>query len=507
MAVELAVAGGVGDHGGVHAADGLVHVRDDLRLRLVDVQVQQRSHALRHRFGGHDDDLLLSHRDALLGGHDDVFVVGEDEDRGGRGAVDLPEDVLRGGVHGLAAGDDAVGAEVAEQILHALAGADGNDAVLLFRFGEFRLGGAFFQLLLDFFQIVGALRAQASELVERLQAHVFDLRQLQRAELHALGQRERGHVGVHVHLDDLVVVVDDQRVADAVQIEAQRLQIHVGIVLAHRIDRVEDVLLRHVHLVRHEYALGLGGGRSVLLGGADLAAQGGEHGVEDDHVALAARVDDAGLFQHGILVDGVLQRLVAGLQRALQRLLQALFGLGGFLRGGGGQAGNGEDGALGGLHDGLVGGLHAVDHGGGKFIGAGGLQILQPLGDAAEQQAEDDAGVAARAAQQRGGHAGGGLGDGVEISLFQLLGGAAEGQAHVGAGIAVRHGKDVQLVDGLHVTVKRRVGAQDHFLEGGGVDIISQVLLPPGISGAYPIIVSIYTSTFFTGTPVERCSL
>ena len=79
-------------------------------------------------------------RSALLGGHLDVLVVREDEHRLRRGAVDLVEDVLGGGVHGLPAGHYAVGAELAEELRHALARADGDGAVGLLGGGELRLG-------------------------------------------------------------------------------------------------------------------------------------------------------------------------------------------------------------------------------------------------------------------------------------------------------------------------------------------------------------------------------
>ena len=58
------------------------------------------------------------------------------------GAVDLVEDVLGGGVHGLPAGHYAVRAELAEELRHAVARADGDRAVGLLGGGELRLGGS-----------------------------------------------------------------------------------------------------------------------------------------------------------------------------------------------------------------------------------------------------------------------------------------------------------------------------------------------------------------------------
>ena len=47
----------------------------------------------------------------LLGSHDDVLVVGQHENGLGRHALDGSQDILGGGVHGLAAGDDSVGCQ------------------------------------------------------------------------------------------------------------------------------------------------------------------------------------------------------------------------------------------------------------------------------------------------------------------------------------------------------------------------------------------------------------
>ena len=85
------------------------------------------------------------------------------------------------------------------------------------------------------------------------------------------------------------------------------------------------------------------------------------------------------------------------------------------------EAGDGEDRALGGLHDGLIGGLDAGGQRGGKIAAVGLLHALERLGKAAEQQREDDAGVAARTAQQRGGRDVGGFGE-RDVRLAAKLG-------------------------------------------------------------------------------------
>ena len=471
VAVKVGIPGRIGDHGGVDVPGGLAHDLHQGLLALVGVEVQQGGNALGHGLGGHDHHLFLAEGDALFGGHDYVLVVGEDEDGGGGGAVYLLEDVVGGGVHGLAAGDYAVGSQLPEQVLHALARADGDYAVFLFRLGH---GAALFQLLFHLLQVVGALNVLAGQQVLVLGAHVLYLGQLQHAELLGLVQGVAGDVGVYMYLKGLVVLADDQAVAYAVEVFAQGLQVHVRLVLAHDEHGVEgegDVLGAE-NVEGGLRGLGHLGG---LGGGGHFPSQGGEHGPKDDEIALAAGVHNAGLFQHGVEVDGVLQGLFTGLDGADQAVFQAGPGGGCLGSGGGGQAGDGEYGALGRLHNGLVSGLHAVGHSAGELHGPCGLGAFQAPGDAPEQQGEDDAGVAPGAPEQGGGDTVGGGGNGLKILLAQLGGGLVHGQAHVGAGVSVGHGKDVQVVYHLGVGCKGRIGAENHLFERGGVYIISQV--------------------------------
>ena len=178
-------------------------------------------------------------------------------------------------------------------------------------------------------------------------------------------------------------------------------------------------------------------------------------------------------------------------------------GVGG--RGLGGQAGDREDGALGGLHDRFVGGAHTLLHGGGKGLGVALVQALHLLGDAAKQQRQNDAGVAARGAQQGGSHTVGRGGHGVKILFPELGRGPLHGQAHIGAGVPVGNREDVQIVDGLDIGLQSGIGTQDALLEGRRVYHISQISVPP--VSTQPMIVSIYTSTRRTGTPADRDSL
>ena len=311
-----------------------------------------------------------------------------------------------------------------------------------------------------------------------LRAHVLYLGKLQHAVLLRLVQRVAGGVGVHVHLERLVVLADDKAVADAVEVGPVCREIDVGILLAHDEHRVEG----EGDILRVENVKGAALGRvylALLRRGDDLPAQRGEHGADDDHIAHAARVHDAGLLEHGVLIYRVGKRVLAGLYGAHEHVFKACPGLGGLDRGGGGQTRHREDGALGRLHDGLVRRVHAVGHSPGKFDGPGGLRALEALGDAAEEKRQNDAGIAARAAQQGGGDAVRRLVHGDEAALAQLSRRVAESQAHVRAGVAVGNGEHVEFVYLLYIRPERRVRTQYHLFERGGINIIFQLKVPP----------------------------
>ena len=144
-----------------------------------------------------------------------------------------------------------------------------------------------------------------------LRAHVLYLRQLQRAVPLRLVERVARGVGMHVHLERLVVLAYDKAVAYAVEERAVRREIDVRVGLAHDEHRVEgkgDLLgVKNV-----KGALPRGTDLDLALGRCDLAAQGGEDGDEYDHVALAARIDNARLLQHGVEIYRVGKRVASG---------------------------------------------------------------------------------------------------------------------------------------------------------------------------------------------------
>ena len=164
----------------------------------------------------------------------------------------------------------------------------------------------------------------------------------------------------------------------------------------------------------------------------------------------------------------------------LQDILHTVALLGGLHGAVSRQTGDREHGALGGLHHGAVGSGHALLHGGGQQHAVGFVHALEVLGDAAEQQGEDDAGVAPSAPQQGGGGDGGGVGHGHRLIFLQLRGGGLDSQAHVGAGVSVRHGENIQIVDGFSFYGDTGSAEKNHLLKCAAADSVSHVASPSG---------------------------
>ena len=270
-------------------------------------------------------------------------------------------------------------------------------------------------------------------------------------------------------LKGLVVLADDQAVADGVEIFPEGLQVGVLLELAdhkHCVKGEGDILHidgLEVSFVRGSVAVlpGLGHGQAP-----DLV----QHALEDDQEALAAGVHHPGLFQHRVLVHGVGQRLLPLLNGGLQHALKGVV-LPGVPGGpGGGQTGDGEDGALGGLHDRLIGGGHAEVQGDRQVPAVHGLLLLDGLGEAPEQQGQNHAGVAPCPPEQGGGGAPGGLAYGVVLLLPHLGGGGSDGEGHVGAGVSVGDREHVQVVDRLLLGADGGVSVNHHPLKYRRVD-------------------------------------
>ena len=283
-----------------------------------------------------------------------------------------------------------------------------------------------------------------------------------------------GVVGVDVDLERGLVADDEHRVAELLQRgdEAALLQAGAG-------DREVGAVAE-----RRRGVLGMGDpGGAVMLERRRLgAAQRADDPCQQDRQPVAAGVDDARLAQHREQVGAALDRLLAGLQRALdharrwrcpaprrwRRRSSRASGHVGELGGHavGHLAHHGEDRALGRVAHravGLVGGAgqrgadqHRVDQLAGPAD--------QLLGGAADELGEDDAAVAARAEQRRAGHGGddlvapdlvdraalGGVGEAVELREH-----GPQREDHVVAGVAVGDGEHVEVVDLLAARFER----------------------------------------------------
>ena len=139
--------------------------------------------------------MQAAHARGLLGGEDDVAVVRQDHDLLDAEVLDRLEQLGGAGIHGLTAVDDGVAAELAEQLLVAGAGHDGDDD-----------GAAFSDL--------GRGRSEPFVALPRLRVHVVDLDVADGAVLERFCEHDAGVVDVHVHLDRLLVADHQSAVAE-----------------------------------------------------------------------------------------------------------------------------------------------------------------------------------------------------------------------------------------------------------------------------------------------------
>ena len=133
-----------------------------------------------------------------------------------------------------------------------------------------------FQFFLNGVQIISALGGLTGGQRVGLRAHILDLRQLQCAVFLGFRQGCTGNVGMDVDLEGLVILTDDQTVADAAEVSPQGHEVDVLPGLAHHIHGVEgegDLLLRH----GIEVGLFLVRLRLLIIFGDGLAAELRQH--------------------------------------------------------------------------------------------------------------------------------------------------------------------------------------------------------------------------------------
>ncbi len=224
---------------------------------------------------------LLGELAGALGRHHHVGGAGQHQHLLGRHPVDPGQQLVGGGVERLAAGDD-VGAELGEEALEALAGGNRDDA--------------------------GPPRREPGVALGHLLAHVGDVEVGDRAGALEQGHRRLRRVGVDVDLQRRLVADDEDRVAEALQPrqevprgEAAAGDDEVGAVAEAAVLVVGEAAARRL-VVSH-------------LGQLVVAAQGGDDPGQNQHQAVAAGVDDAGLAQHLELLRRARHRALAVLDR------------------------------------------------------------------------------------------------------------------------------------------------------------------------------------------------
>ena len=294
-----------------------------------------------------------------------------------------------------------------------------------------------------------------------------------------------------MHLDDLVVVHQYEAVAQLGQERPEILRVMVIFPGNNELGAVGEGDVLGIEVGEVRALLGLRH-RAVLGQHHVLALQGAEHGFQRYDPALAAGVHNTGLFQHGVLVDGIGQRLHGFLNGCFVDEFDKVVLPGGVGSLGRGQAGDGEDGAFGGLHDGLVSGVNAFLQRLRPQNAVAFLAALQALGNAPEQQRQNDAGIAPCAPQHGGSrHLGRFFQIGV-LGLAQVGGRGVDGHGHIGAGISIRHGEHVQLVESLLVDLDGGSRADDHSAKIGSVDGFSQFISLRTLTDHHGIDINIY---------------
>ena len=194
MTVILAVPGRKGHLTGAYLFSSLGHVH--LVFLSVDglIEYQHSRQTLRNGLGGQDTHFTVCQVDGLLRCHDDVLVVGQNKDCLGRGGMNSRQNIIGGGVHGLTALDHIGHTQILEELLHTVTGTYCHKAIGIARINRSILetGSHGFPYCL---LVVGMLLP-----------HILDLDLGQRAVPQSILQGIAGVIGVHMALDDVIVV-------------------------------------------------------------------------------------------------------------------------------------------------------------------------------------------------------------------------------------------------------------------------------------------------------------
>ena len=274
------------------------------------------------------------------------------------------------------------------------------------------------------------------------------------------------------HKYDVVILDHDERIADVAQNRAQAADIaRLVLALGDELGAVgeRDILIRDRAEIRGRVDRRLSG-LPLLVD----AAQRVQHALPDEQQAEAARVHHARLFQHGVLVHGLIQRRAAALERRLEHRLRGqrrvgLTRLDRVLRR---YARHGQDGALSGLHDRFIGGFRCLDEGLGQNGGIDGLLLHDHPAEAPEKLGQNHAGIAPGPPQ---GAAGNGLADACHIRFLNRrhgLGRRLNRHGHVRSRISVRYRKYVQFIDPFLFAFKSLGSCQKHLRQAASVNCL-----------------------------------
>ena len=297
-----------------------------------------------------------------------------------------------------------------------------------------------------------------------LYPHIVDFQIDQGAEPEPFLNHAARVIGVHMDLDDVVVVHADHAVPHALQVGPELHGVRTAGRLIH--NELRAVAELNLPAGLRQRGQGLGGGPGLLrldrlnhLAGLEHAL----HPLENVNQALTARVHNPGLFQHRQLLRRMHQSLPGGGEDLSEHNL-GIVCLPGALRSPlRGHPGHGENGAFGGLHHRLIGGVHPNGQRLGQILAAGLGLPLQALGKAPEQQGEDHARVAPGSPQEGRSRNLRRLFHRWILQKLQLPLARANGHGHISAGIPVGNREHVQLVHRL-LPIGNIVGAGDHGL-------------------------------------------
>ena len=359
MSVDLRIPDRVCHLARLHRPDRLGH-RFQIFLGGIAFHIaHHRGDALRHGFRRNDDDpAVLGQFLSLIGRKNDILVVRKDIDGLRVNLADRLQHIIRARIHRLSALDEAVDAESAEDLAHAVPDCDGNETGLLSG-PVLRLwlilckGGLHFRLL--------------EELLLMLDPHVVNFHPAEAAVFQSLLKGKSRMIRVHMNFHDVIIRDQHQTVSDGGEEGFQLLFLHFG----ERFFEIDDEFgaVSELDVIRADFFMSLRCGLRHLCAGRSfegqiqfLPVERVHTALEHGHQSLSAGIHDAGFLQNREHVRRPLQRLLSFLKNQGEETGKILRAVLDFIRLQRHRLRNGEDRALLRLHHGLIGRLHGLSH-------------------------------------------------------------------------------------------------------------------------------------------------